>query len=169
MRHIFIVNLVAGHLRSQKRFWDELQSFIATREEKIEVYKTAGIGDGETLTEAICRDSLENPEPKRFYACGGDGTLNEVINGVMGYKNIEVACIPTGTGNDFIRNFTIKREAFKDIESQLLGKAVLVDLIKYTVEKDGEAESRYCANMFNLGFDCNVVIAAQSAKKIPLV
>lgn len=57
----------------------------------------------------------------RFYACGGDGTLYEVINGAIGCPTAEVAVVPSGTGNDFIKAFS-SPEFFSDIKRQLLGK-----------------------------------------------
>ncbi len=41
----------------------------------------------------------------RIYACGGDGTVNEVANGVYGHANAALGVIPIGSGNDLIRNF----------------------------------------------------------------
>jgi hypothetical protein len=49
-------------------------------------------------------------EEIRFYACGGDGTLYDVVNGAFGFKNVQVAVIPLGSGNDFIRLFGTKDE-----------------------------------------------------------
>ena len=36
---------------------------------------------------------------------GGDGTLNEVANGILGVPHAAMTCVPTGTGNDFLKNF----------------------------------------------------------------
>ena len=51
----------------------------------------------------------EHPgEELRFYACGGDGTLFEVINGASGASNVEISCVPVGSGNDFLKYFGVK-------------------------------------------------------------
>ena len=54
----------------------------------------------------------------RIYACGGDGTLNEVVNGAAGFDNAAVTCVPKGTGNDFLKLFGPRfRELFYDLEA----------------------------------------------------
>lgn len=51
-------------------------------------------------------DKLEAGENEiRFYACGGDGTVNEVFGGTAGFADVGVGIIPIGTGNDFVKNF----------------------------------------------------------------
>lgn len=73
-----------------------------------------------------------------------------------------------GTGNDYIRNYG-QPDDFRDIESQLKGISRASDLIKYRGELDEEVTEGYCANMFNIGFDCNVVDATDRLKKLPLI
>lgn len=91
----------------------------------------------------------KNPERKtRFYACGGDGTLNEVVNGAVGFENAEIAAVPAGTGNDFIKSFS-DHDTFMNIEAQLCGTTEKFDLIKFN--------GKYCLNVLNIGFDCSVV------------
>ena len=51
----------------------------------------------------IAQKLCQTGEPLRFYACGGDGTVNEVANGIIGYDNAAMSVIPVGTGNDFLK------------------------------------------------------------------
>ena len=104
----------------------------------------------------------------RFYACGGDGTANEIINGVMGYSGVSVGIIPIGTGNDTVRNFPEAGD-FLDIKAQILGSEKSIDVMEYSGIIDGENKTAYCVNMFNIGFDCNVVEMARELKKKPLI
>ena len=55
------------------------------------------------------------------------------------------------------RNFPEAGGDFLDIEAQLTGTVVDCDAIRYSGMLDGRVQTRYCANMFNIGFDCNVV------------
>ena len=160
MKHIFIVNPVAGQGAAQKQLICELER------RTLDFYLTKSSADCENYIKGICEANLS--ENIRFYACGGDGTLNDVVNGIFGFENVEAACIPLGSGNDFIRNFDIPAGSFRDIDKQLSGNAVTVDLIKYT-EKSINPEIRYATNMFNIGFDCNVVAKTAEVKKYPLV
>lgn len=76
-------------------------------------------------------------------------------------EHIELGCVPIGTGNDFVRNFG-QSEFFSDITKQLLGEAVTID--SFGVRLDNERE--ICGvNMFNVGFDCDVVCKAAELKK----
>jgi len=160
MKHIFIVNPVSGKRKIQGRLIGEL------KERGLDWYVTNNRGDGEKYIKALC--GAGRKEPMRFYACGGDGTLNEVVNGIYGFDNVEAACVPAGSGNDFIRNFGIPAGDFLDIDKQLSGRAVPVDLIRYRELSDYSA-ARYAINMFNIGFDCNVVEKMAAVKKYPFI
>jgi len=180
MRHIFIINPVSGRGRGKNLHKDILSASEKTGI-PVEIYHTKGENDAEGYVREILaqREPLEqmlSPEEKdtltfRFYACGGDGSLNEVINGAFGQPYVEVGCIPLGTGNDFIKNFPEKKDLknWKNIENQLLGRAKDCDLIRYSGTIDGKTDTRYCANMFNIGFDSNVVDMTEKIKNLPLM
>ena len=160
MKHIFIINPIAGHGKIQEGLISELQK------RGLGFYLMKCPGDGENYIKEIC--NAEREEPIRFYACGGDGTLNEVVNGIYGFENAEAACLPYGSGNDFIRNFGLSKDYFKDIDRQLSGISSSVDLIRYKDLSDDSA-ARYAVNMFNIGFDCNVVAQTAKIKKYPFI
>ena len=66
----------------------------------------------------------------RIYACGGDGTLNEVVNGAASFDNAAVTCVPKGTGNDFLKLFGPRfRELFYDLEALAAGPQRAFDLM----------------------------------------
>jgi YegS/Rv2252/BmrU family lipid kinase len=96
-------------------------------------------------------------DKQRFICIGGDGTINEIANSAPGNTNVEFGVIPNGSGNDFVRNFTGKKN-FYDIDAQIDGTAVALDLIK--------CNEYYCVNMVNIGFDCAVVKEADKLKKV---
>lgn len=152
METLFIINPCAG----QGKDIDKLVEKINTTGAKI--YITKSVGDAEFFVREYCK----NHTPVRFIACGGDGTLNEVLNGAFGKDNVEIGVLPIGTGNDFCRNFP---KNFSDIESLIKGRTVKCDAIRYTT--DGVI--RYCANMFNIGFDCNVADMTATMKKKPFI
>ena len=100
MKHIFVVNPKAGPTNSV--------AFIRQEVEKLrprydcEVYETTGVGDA---TDFVRRYLESNPNLSvRFYACGGDGTLNEVMSGALGHAGASISCYPCGSGNDFARD-----------------------------------------------------------------
>ncbi len=156
MKHCFVINPAAGKGRVQGALEDSVIRACEAAGEEYSVYYTKSKADCEQYVRARCAEG----EPIRIYACGGDGTLCDVINGAAGFENAEVGLVPIGTGNDFVRNFTLK-EKFMDIAAQLRGHICPIDLIKYN--------GRYLINMLNTGFDCEVVRQAARIKTHPWV
>ena len=122
MRHLFIVNPAAGKKESTARL-EELLSNVSFDHE---VAYTREAGDARRMA----REAAERGEPVRIYACGGDGTLNEVVNGAAGYDHVAITCVPKGTGNDFLKIFGEGyRELFYDLEALAVGPQTPFDLI----------------------------------------
>ena len=103
MKNVFIINPAAGQGDKVKWLTDEIQHIASETGQSCIVEYTRAVGTGETQAKNLA-ESL-NGEDARFYACGGDGTLNEVANGIIGFGNISLGCVPIGTGNDYVRNF----------------------------------------------------------------
>ncbi len=164
-RNIFIVNPKAGQGKGNVKFTDHIKQEAEALGIPVEIYMTAGVGDAEILARQI---ASEVTTPTRIYACGGDGTMNEVLNGAIDNENIAVGLLPIGTGNDFCRNFPEAGD-FLDIAAQLQAVSEKCDAIRYTGKLAGEEKTRYCANMFNIGFDCNVVDLTATMKTYPLI
>ena len=122
MRHIFILNPAAGKPESTAHLEAKLRRLPFPHE----VYYTREVGDAQRRTEqaAACG------EPARIYACGGDGTLNEVVNGAAGRDFLAVTNVPKGTGNDFLKLFGPRyQELFSDLESLAAGPQTPFDLM----------------------------------------
>lgn len=166
MKTYFFINPAAGQGKGTERLAEEIRKAASDLQTECEIYFTEGVYDGQKRARKIAEEL--NGEAARFYACGGDGTLNEIINGAYGFENIETGCIPIGTGNDTVRCFSEAGD-FRSVRAQLSGKSVPVDLIRYTGMIEGRKQTRYCINMFNVGFDCNVVELAGRLKKKPLI
>ena len=99
MKHCFLVNPAAG--KKDSTFLCTTQIKELCRELDYEILVSKKPGD---LTR-FAREAAESGEEVRLYACGGDGTLNEVINGAAGHANVSVTCWPVGSGNDFVKIF----------------------------------------------------------------
>ena len=155
MKTVFIVNPAAG--KGKKK--DVLLKSLQKLGDRAEIYITKAPGDGKQYVRAYCKEH----GAARFIACGGDGTFSEVVNGAMGTAQAEVGVIPLGTGNDFVRNF--EDADFKNPELQISGGTVLCDVIKYRTETSGEIKEGFCANMFNIGFDCSVADCTADVKR----
>lgn len=156
MKHIFIANPAAGHKSSVPLIREEVAK-VSDRYD-VEIYETAGQGDATRFIRAYCEAHPE--EEVRFYACGGDGTLCEVVNGAARYVHASVSCYPCGSGNDFVKYYGGK-EAFLSVPELLEGETREVDLIT-----DGEMLS---VNVANFGFDYAVCHTMQKVKRYPLL
>ena len=122
MRHIFIINPAAGKPETTA----QLERQIAGLSFPHEVFYTRGEGDAQAAAERAARDG----EPARLYACGGDGTLNEVVNGAAGHDFLAVTNVPKGTGNDFLKLFGPDyRRIFYDLEALAAGPQTAFDLM----------------------------------------
>ncbi len=122
MRHLFIINPAAGKNASTAK----LEALLARLSFDHEVVYTERAGDAERLA----RQAAASGQPVRIYACGGDGTLNEVVNGAAGYDNAAITCVPKGTGNDFLKLFGPDyRALFYDLKSLACGPQTAFDLI----------------------------------------
>lgn len=98
--------------------------------------------------ELAVREASQNADAVcRFYACGGDGTLNEVVCGAAGHENAQVACYPCGTGNDFIKLFS-GQDRFLDMDALIEASTVQFDLIG--------VNDKYAINVCSAGIDARV-------------
>lgn len=155
MKYVFIVNPVAGKKKAGE-FAPEIEKICRAKGVDFEVYKTTSVGDAKAYT----RKLGESGEAVRVYGCGGDGTLFEVINGAVGFDNLQVGTLPLGSGNDFVRNFGRKRD-FLDVLNQLEGESRKIDLIKC-----GE---KYAISQCSMGIDAEVCAKQADFKKLPFM
>ena len=154
MKHVFIINSVAGVSDRTKEVTDKVKALLP--EEDYIIFQTKREGNAENFIEQLLK---EKPGKYRFYACGGDGTLNAVVNATYGY-DVEVTNYPIGSGNDYLKYFGDK-EKFKDLEKLINGKVIESDILKFN--------DKYCVNIFNVGFDAKVVSFQRNIKRLPLI
>lgn len=164
MKTVFVVNPKAGQGQDAKKLIKDIRETARNLNTEVEIYETTAVGDATVFVRQYC----EKNGGARFIACGGDGTLSEVLNGAIYCKESEVGVLPIGTGNDFCRNFSSQSD-FGDIASQINGKSEKCDAIKYEAISGGVKKEGYSINMFNIGFDCNVADLTVEMKKKPFI
>jgi len=163
MKHIFILNPAAGHSDTTK----EMQKRIIDISRKLDI-------DAEICKTEYPNHAMEivlelaerfHDEPCRFYACGGDGTLKEVTDGIgkaleRGFRNMEFTHYPCGTGNDFIKIFENKQN-FSSLEELIDGKRIKLDIMK--------AGDDYALNVCSTGLDARVAHwLGQNKRRLPV-
>jgi YegS/Rv2252/BmrU family lipid kinase len=99
-------------------------------------------------------------------AVGGDGTVNEVAQGLAGREGVELAVIPRGTGWDFVRTYGIPRRLERAVAVALDGRARTIDLgrARYRSWAGGEAET-YFANIASAGMSGAIAQRANETSK----
>jgi diacylglycerol kinase (ATP) len=139
---------------------NELKKEILEFKKIFEIKEELTEGQGERNAQNLAKKALEEGF-ERIIVVGGDGLLNEAVNGIMGARegnfpsNFALGIIPTGSGNNFAKELGIKniKEAFSIIKQN---KKILVDL--------GKVNKRYFANCVSFGFDALVNKIANDLK-----
>lgn len=153
MKHIFIINPMAGKGKTVEMLTPEINKYAASHPDfDYSIYLTKCEGDATRYV----KEEASKGEPVRFYACGGDGTLYEVANGAYGFSNVEIGSVPTGSGNDYIRLYGTP-EQFRNIAAQVEGTPVDVDVIK--------CGDKIAMNQCSMGFDAETCNKQRDFKK----
>lgn len=156
MKHIFIINPAAG----KSNFFQSIQSELERNYRgtvDYEIYRTQKPGDATAYIKSYC---AEHSEPVRFYACGGDGTLNEVANGVVGFPQASLGCYPCGSGNDFVKYYGGKK-FFMDLDAQLNATEEEIDLIR--------VGDKYAINAAHFGLDSCVARVMTNVRRKKII
>ena len=161
--YIFIVNPSAGKADRTEAITSAVKNLKV--EGNVEVYTSKSSDD--CIRFVVDRlQSIQNDV--RLYACGGDGTFCAVLNGVYqsGRTGVEIGCIPTGSGNDFLRSFPIEASRFRSIKDMAEGTAKPFDIIRVT---SASGKVLVCCNIVSAGFDADVCRNIEDIRRMPLV
>lgn len=156
MKYVFVINPVAGKNTKQEIFASEVKKYFEENGGTYEIYFTKHQGDALRYS----RELAMSGEEIRIFACGGEGTAFEVLNGIVGYDNVSIGVVPCGSANDFIKYFSNK-EVFLDVPSQVEGETVEIDIIK--------VQDKYAINSCSIGMDAMVAANMSKFKNLPFV
>ena len=156
MTHLFIINPAAGSRDRTKDYSEAIQRICGSRGLQYRIEVSAAPGE----CARIAREAAETGEDYRIYACGGDGTLNEVVSGAAGFDNVAVTVFSGGSGNDFVKIFD-QPQAFFDLERLLDADEVAFDLIR--------CNDDISLNICSVGLDARIGTDVANYKRIPLL
>ena len=173
MKYAFLVNPASGQGKHDKGIVAEVEDLIKGNPNRdIKLYYTRAEKDATYLAGLLAEESSMKNEEIVIFACGGDGTVQEVANGIYGHENAILGVIPVGSGNDFVRQLGKNRDSgtkYRKLIEQFDGMVTRMDLIRISWIENGEEQSRLITNGINIGFDGNTAILAHDLKKLPLV
>ena len=156
MKHLFVINPAAGKYDHTGEFTQKIRTVCDRAGVDYEILVSRAPGDCTKIVQAAATGGDE----LRVYACGGDGTLNEVVCGMAGFENAAVTHYPGGSGNDSIKVFS-DTAPFFDLERLLDADETRFDLIC--------CNGTYCANILSIGLDAKIGTDIARFKRLPFV
>ena len=156
MKHLFIINPAAGSHDRTKEYSVTIHDICSARGLGYHIEVSPAPGE----CARIAREAAQTGEEYRIYACGGDGTLNEVAAGAAGYPNAAVTVFSGGSGNDFVKLFN-EPKAFFNLERLLDAEEAEFDMIR--------CNGDLALNICSVGLDARIGTDVASYKRIPLL
>ncbi|MCL2720251.1 MAG: hypothetical protein FWD47_02805 [Treponema sp.] len=130
MKHLFIINPVAKGIKGKtKKLKEMIHSFFKEYPDlHFDIFESRWCRDSLTF---IRRYITDKDETFRIHSIGGNGTLYEIVNSIVGLENAQVAAHPYGSANAFLRYFGSKNQKhFLSLKSQVFDKTVSLDIIR---------------------------------------
>lgn len=156
IHHLFIINPAAGSYNRTEEASAIIHKICRARKLDYEIRVSTAPGE----CARIAREAAEIGRELRIYACGGDGTLNEVAGGVAGFDNVAITVYSGGSGNDFVKLFD-EPKAFFDLNRLMDVDEATFDLIK--------CNDTYALNICSVGLDARIGTDVSNYKRLPLL
>lgn len=170
---LFIVNLFAAS-RKAGELWHEAAEILTYRRVAYHHRMTGREGNAHELTYDACGKGY-----RFFIAVGGDGTVHDVLNGIMDYANeysvplseFTLGVLPVGSGNDWIKSLGIPKDFSKAIDIIADGHVAKQDVVRVSIlDKKALPEERpthisYMANVGGVGLDARVCMTVNRKKE----
>ncbi len=166
MKTKLIINPASGRGNVARRY-SQIEAILCEENFPFDATFTTHRGNATEATRAALNEGYD-----LIVAVGGDGTLNEVVNGMVSRDgrainpHAALGLIPSGTGSDFARTANIPRDTVT--ATRRLARAtkdIILDLGKITFYRKGKPEVRFFANVSGMGFDAEVIARLECSGK----
>ena len=154
LKRVFVINPVAGPKNPVEMLRPRILSAARSAGVEVQILETTHAGHARELAEQFAQSG----EPVWMYACGGDGTFNEMVQAAVESPSLSIGLVPCGSGNDFVRNFG-GNAAFLDMDAQLRAIPHTMDTIR--------TEYGYSAAICAAGLDAQVAYGIPRFKRLP--
>ncbi len=155
---IVIISNPAARSSSVKKVKMAME-YLRQKGYEVELLCTERVGHGRELA----RSALEK-KPYRIIAAGGDGTINEVINGMAG-SSVPLAILPLGTTNVLAKELNIPVDIGSALKAALSGTARSISLGRVELPDNSVKQPRYFCLMAGIGFDAHAVYTVKPGIK----
>lgn len=162
-RFFFVVNPAAGCGDLGKKWQSTVRPLLQKKLGDFEFAFTQGSGDATPMTRQALRNGYQ-----RIVSLGGDGTLNEVVNGFFDNsalinKEARLGILPFGSGGDFIRSLSFSRSWEQGVER--LGQNGFCQVDVGQAKKVGTAEGRYFINIAQAGLGGHIMLRVNALNR----
>ena len=157
-----IVNPVAGAYSTHRK-WPRISKLLKHVGLSFDYEYTEGVGHAVELARVAASDGY-----RYIVAIGGDGTVNEVANGILHSTRpteTSLGVVSTGTGSDFARSVGIPRDYIRACSSLCSSRRRLIDVGVVEFRRSGQVLQRFFINVAGVGFDATVVEATEKLPK----
>lgn len=160
-----VYNPKAGSRKTQKR-WNEIREYMESKGVLFDYLQSEGYGSVERLTRILANNGYQT-----IVVVGGDGAINDAINGIMSSsaehkEKIALGIIPNGIGNDFAEYWGLDDDDYKLAVDWIINRRLRqIDLGSCSYQKDGESIERYFVNAMYIGLGAHIVQISNGTKR----
>jgi len=149
--YYFIVN-PNSRTGTGSRIWAELEAILEAKNVPYEVFYTHNDHKADDIVDELC----QRGEPCTITILGGDGSINDAVQKISRPELVTLGYIPSGSGNDFARDFKLPLEPKEALENILNPQKILSLNLGCVLAPD--QKKRYFAGSSGMGFDAAVCV-----------
>lgn len=146
MKHIFIVNPIAGNVDKSEEIRTEVKQLSSELSIETLFFIVEYEGHEAYITEKVC-DAFRG-EKIRIYACGGSGTFQRILDAIKAFKDVEIACYPCGFTNDLLKCFKDSQPFYK-LRNLVEGVPLSLDMAEF--------DRKLFCNALSIGMTARVI------------
>ena len=160
-----VYNPKAGSRKTQKR-WNEIRAYMESKSIRFDYVQSEGFGSVERLVGILANNGY-----KTIVVVGGDGAINDAVNGIMrsdveDKRSIALGIIPNGIGNDFAKFWGIEDDDYKQAVDWIINKRTRRIDVGTCSYFDGDKHiERYFVNAVYIGLGARIVQITNSTKR----
>ena len=160
-----IYNPKAGSRKTQKK-WNEIRSYMESRGVLFDYLQSEGYGSVERLARMLANNGY-----RTIVIVGGDGAINDAINGIMTSSasdkdQIALGIIPNGIGNDFASYWGLEKDDYKEAVDWIINRRLRkIDVGRVSYNEGDLRKTRYFINAMYVGLGARFVWISNGTRR----